>query len=757
MSTPVNLTNYEAALRTYAEKDPDFIVMTAENRAALRSLPPMLGDRFIDVGICEQTMIGMAAGLALRGRKPIVHALAAFLTMRAYEFVRTDVGIPRLPVKLVGGVPGLLSDGNGPTHQAIEDLSIMGGIPGMKLFCPADDAELGAALPALMADPSPCYIRFTNAKAIVEHPLPGQPHLIETLADGGNGPLDVAILTHGLGVAQALLAHEILAEQGVRCRVLNVRMPKPLDKATALAAVRDARLTVIVEDHFRAGGLYSILSQILVEERLPARVVPIDLGESWFRAAMLADVQKRTGLDGPSIAARVLAELGPRGNTVAKNAADPVIAKSQALWARRETLIPAGTQTLAKGPGQNVDGVAPKYLARGKGARVWDVDGNEYLDMSMAIGPLSLGYGYPAVDDAIRAQLDDGITFSLMHPLEVEVAELMREVVPGCESVRYSKTGCDVTTAAVRLARAFTKRDRVVCCGYHGWHDWYIGVTDRNAGIPQVTQDLSCTFDYNNVQSVLDAIDDQTACVILEPMVVEHPKDNFLGELRRICDERGILLVFDEMWTGFRLALGGAQEKFGVRSDLACFSKAMANGMPISAITGRADVMKLLEKDIFFFTTFGGEALSLAAAKATIQELRANDVPAQLAARGARLREGYQAITKELGIDWTNIVGMDARTMLTFDGKAGNPLELKSFVQQELIRRGILWTGFHNMSYAHSEADVDYTLGAYREILPDLANHVTKKTVGSALRGKPVEPVFRRVTKFNMKPKEASK
>ena len=749
MSTPANLTNYEAALRAYAEKDPDFIVMTAENRAALRSLPPMLGDRFIDVGICEQTMIGMAAGMALRGRKPIVHALAAFLTMRAYEFVRTDVGIPRLPVKLVGGVPGLLSDGNGPTHQAIEDLSIMGGIPGMKLFCPADDAELGAALPALMADPSPCYIRFTNAKATVEHPLPGQPHLIEVLADGAvssGGPLDVAILTHGLGVQQAMIAHKTLAEKGVRCRVLNVRMPKPLDNATALAAVRDARLTIIVEDHFRAGGLYSILSQILVEERITARVVPIDLGESWFRAAMLADVQKRTGLDGPSIAARVLAELGPRGNTVTKNAADPTIAKSQALWARRETLIPAGTQTLAKGPGQNVDGVAPKYLARGKGARVWDVDGNEYLDMSMAIGPLSLGYGYPLVDDAIRAQLDDGITFSLMHPLEVEVAELMRDVVPNCESVRYSKTGCDVTTAAVRLARAFTKRDRVVCCGYHGWHDWYIGVTDSNAGIPQVTQDLSCTFDYNNVQSVLDAVDDQTACVILEPMVVEHPKDNFLGELRRICDERGILLVFDEMWTGFRLALGGAQQKFDVRSDLATFSKAMANGMPISAITGRADVMKLLEKDIFFFTTFGGEALSLAAAKATIRELRDRRVPKYLARQGRILRDGYNDLARELDMPYTRAVGAECRTLVTFDAWAGDPLEMKSLVQQELFARGILWSGFHNISYSHNNADVARVLEAYRDALIALKQAVDAGSVLDALLGSPVEPVFRRTS-----------
>ena len=159
----------------------------------------------------------------------------------------------------------------------------------------------------------------------------------------------------------------------------------------------------------------------------------------------------------------------------------PDITSSDAWYARAQGLIPAGTQTLAKGPGQYVRGVAPKYLARGKGCHVWDVDGNEYIDYQMGIGPLSLGYANPVVDAAIRAQLEDGITFSLMHPLEVEVAELVREVVPGAEGVRYSKTGCDATTAAVRLARAFTGRDRVLCCGYHGWHDWYIAVTDRNS------------------------------------------------------------------------------------------------------------------------------------------------------------------------------------------------------------------------------------------------------------------------------------
>src|SRR5262249_2983919 len=197
----------------------------------------------------------------------------------------------------------------------------------------------------------------------------------------------------------------------------------------------------------------------------------------------------------------------------------PVIARSDEWYARATGLIPAYTQTLAKGPGQFVRGVAPKYLQRGKGSQVWDVDGNEFIDFSMAVGPLSLGYGYDAVDRAIRAQLEDGITFSMMHPLEVEVAELIREVVPNAEMVRFSKTGADVTYAAVRLARAFTGRSKVICCGYHGWHDWYISVTDRALGIPKPTGTLTRTFDFNDLDSVLDVLDHDTACAILEPMI----------------------------------------------------------------------------------------------------------------------------------------------------------------------------------------------------------------------------------------------
>jgi glutamate-1-semialdehyde aminotransferase len=359
------------------------------------------------------------------------------------------------------------------------------------------------------------------------------------------------------------------------------------------------------------------------------------------------------------------------------------------------------------------------------------------------------------VDDAVRRQLDDGIVFSLMHPLEVELAELMRDVIPNTESVRFSKTGCDVTSAAVRLARAFTGRERVLCCGYHGWHDWYISVTDRNAGIPACTGELTHTFSYNNLESVIDAIDDGTACVILEPFVFERENGSFLKGLRDVCDRHGALLIFDEMWTGFRCAMGGAQEFFGVRADLALFSKAMANGMPISAITGRRDVMALFEKDVFFFTTFGGEALSLAASIACIEFIRDHGVIDHISGLGQRLADGIGDVIADLDMNCVGLAGYPFRTLLNFLPSGGNPLEMKTLVQQELIRRGILWSGIHNLCYAHAEADIEYTIKAFSEALAILKDAVAKADVASRLRGEMLRPVFRKTSNFHVKPRAA--
>jgi glutamate-1-semialdehyde 2,1-aminomutase len=442
-------------------------------------------------------------------------------------------------------------------------------------------------------------------------------------------------------------------------------------------------------------------------------------------------------------------------NKIGPNTRYPSIGKSDQLYERAKSLIPCCTQTLAKGPTQYVNGVAPKYLVRGRGSHVWDADGNEYIDYNMGIGPLLLGYAYPAVDKAIRDQLADGITFSLMHPLEVEVAELLSDIIPNAESVRYSKSGADVTSAAIRIARAYTGKNKILCCGYHGWHDWYASTIARNAGIPECVKELTYTFSYNDIDSLVRSIDDDVAAVILEPVVFDSPKDNFLHLVAKICKQKGIVLVFDEMWTGFRMALGGAQEYFGITADLATYSKAIANGMPVSVLTGKREIMKVLEDEVFFFTTFGGEALSLAAIKATVEEMKKKNVIPAISATGQILKDGYNQIIKELGLEYSRAVGYSFRTMVNFDDTAGNPLELKSFVQQELIKRGILWSGMHNISYSHSFEDIEYTLSAYREVLSLLDKAVRSKSVLKKIKGTPVQPTFRKTSGFNTKPKNS--
>ena len=430
----------------------------------------------------------------------------------------------------------------------------------------------------------------------------------------------------------------------------------------------------------------------------------------------------------------------------------PIITKSDEYYNRALGLIPTVTQTLAKGPGQWVKGIAPKYLQKGKGSHVWDVDGNEYIDYLMGVGPLSLGYAYPKIDAAIKKQLEDGITFSMMHPLEVEVAELIREIIPNAESVRYSKTGADATSAAIRLSRAFTGRNKILCCGYHGWHDWYISVTARNNGIPEAVQAMSFTFNYNDIDSLKNSLDDDVAAVILEPVVFLEPKNNFLHKVAELCESNGTVLIFDEMWTGFRMALGGAQEYFGITPDLATYSKAVANGMPISILTGKKKIMDLADEDIFFYTTFGGEALSLAATKATIEELREKNVPKFLDEQGKKLKDGYNLIAQKLGMNYTKAIGYNWRSMATFDESAGDPLVQKSLMQQEMIKRGILWQGFFNMSYSHTDEDVKYTLQALEESLSFLKKSIDENRLRESLLGEPVQPVFRKVDNFNMKP-----
>jgi transketolase len=300
--TRLGARGYEHALVELAEADDRLVVMTAENRAMLRGIAGRLGDRFIDTGITEQTLVGSAAGLALSGRVPVVHALAAFLTMRAFEFARTDVGIAGLPVKLVGFVPGLLSDGNGPTHQAVEDVALMRQIPGMRVFCPADRQELIGALPEIVRDDHPWYIRYIDTPPTG----PFEPFRIgrgRTLRTGA----EVVILAYGLLVEQACKAADRLAGRGVAAAVIDLRMAEPADPR-ALDLALSAPLCVTVEDHMRRGGLATILAERSLATATTTRHIALGV-DDWFHPARLPDVLRGEGLTGAQIATRILEEL----------------------------------------------------------------------------------------------------------------------------------------------------------------------------------------------------------------------------------------------------------------------------------------------------------------------------------------------------------------------------------------------------------------------------------------------------------------
>jgi transketolase len=300
--------NYEELIKEIALADERYVVMTAENRALIKGLPPILKERFIDTGITEQTMIGAAAGLALRGRIPVVHALASFLTMRAFEFIRTDVGIANLPVKLSSFVPGFLSDGNGPTHQAVEDISIMRGIPGMQVFAPADEQDMLGMLPKIWSSPHPSYVRITTRKSEFKHSPDFEIGKAEIVAAG----TDVTLLVYGMLFDETLKAKALLEKQGLSVGLVNLRSLKPLDEKAILDIARKSELLVTIEDHFLTGGLYSILAETFLRNRMSPAVFPISLGERWFKPALLNDVLSHEGFTGEKIAGKVIAELNKK-------------------------------------------------------------------------------------------------------------------------------------------------------------------------------------------------------------------------------------------------------------------------------------------------------------------------------------------------------------------------------------------------------------------------------------------------------------
>ena len=418
--------------------------------------------------------------------------------------------------------------------------------------------------------------------------------------------------------------------------------------------------------------------------------------------------------------------------------------KSEQLLDRALKSIPLASQTFSKSLTQYPRGVSPFFIEKGKGARVWDVDGNEYVDFVNALAAVTLGYCDKDVDGAVQEQMKSGVTFSLPHKLEMEVAEKLIQIIPCAEKVRFAKNGTDATSAAVRIARAYTGKEHIAVCGYHGWQDWYIGSTTRDLGVPQSVKELTHKFEYNNIESLEKIFQEQElACVIMEPMNIEYPKNGFLKGVKELAHKNNALFILDETVTGFRYSLGGAQELFGVMPDLATFGKGMTNGYPLSAVVGSNEVMQKVE-DIFFSGTFGGETLSLAAASKIIDKYKKEQVIEHFSEVGSYLLEKLNQLIndKNLGdIFWTS--GHPSWSFLHIkEQEKYNIFEIKTFFLQEMFKRGILTLGSHNISLSHTKEIVDQLLDVYTEVLPMVKENIKNKTLLENIQGDILQPLF---------------
>ncbi len=422
---------------------------------------------------------------------------------------------------------------------------------------------------------------------------------------------------------------------------------------------------------------------------------------------------------------------------------------------RTHDLIPGGAHTYSKGDDQ-FPANAPAQIVRGRGCRVWDPEGKEYIDWGMGLRSVILGHCHPAVLRAVRAQLELGSNFTRPAPIETELAERLTQLIPAAEMVKFAKNGSDVTSAAVRLARAYTGRDLVAYCSDHPFFsvdDWFIGTTPCNSGIPGPVAALSKGFRYNRPEelaALFETHPEQIAAVILEPVTSEPPRDHFLEKVRDLSRQNGAVLIFDEMITGFRWDLRGAQHYFGVTPDLATFGKALGNGFAIAALVGSREIMELgglrhdRERVFLLSTTHGGETHAIAAALATIAEMERRDVTGLIWATGRQLQEGFREIAAARGVaEYLGLEGYPCSPVVVCKDAGGNvSAAMRTLFLQEMAERNIL-IPYIAISYSHQPTDLELTLEAldqtavvYRHALEDGAERY--------LLGPEVKPVFRK-------------
>ena len=433
------------------------------------------------------------------------------------------------------------------------------------------------------------------------------------------------------------------------------------------------------------------------------------------------------------------------------------------LYRRALELIPGGTQLISRRPTRLAYGVSPVFASRAKGARFWDVDGNQYIDWVSGIGAIILGYADPVVDDAVREQIGHGTIYSINHELELELAQELIDTVPCAEMVRYAKSGGEACAIAVRIARGTTGRDKILFCGYHGWHDWYLAANlgaeatlnqhlfpgIEPIGVPSCLEGTAVPFPFGDIDALDTALDlnrGQVAAVIMEPMRTKEPPEGYLQEVATLARRYDVLLIFDEVSTGFRLTAGGVQPHVGVVPDMAVFAKSISNGYPMGAVVGSRHAMAPAA-NMFISSTYWSDTIGLRAALTTLREIRSRDVPATLHKTGAELQARLNRVAEEVGLD-VHCGGLTIHPHLEFNLRDEH---LKSKVAtlfiQEMAKRGCHgYTSFY-LNAAQGPAELDQTEQAARETFTLIAEGLEAGRLDELLECDLQQDSFRRLVR----------
>lgn len=430
--------------------------------------------------------------------------------------------------------------------------------------------------------------------------------------------------------------------------------------------------------------------------------------------------------------------------------------KSDELIAKAQELIPAGCHTYSKGPDQSPL-LGPKVMSHGKGAHVWDVDGNEYIDWAMGLTAVSLGHAFEPILVAVRKELEKGVNFQCPSSIEAELAEVFLECVPTADMVKFAKNGSTVTTAALKLARAYTGRKYVAFCADHGffsYDDWYMGKKACNSGVPEEIADLSLTFHYNDIASVEALFEEhpgEIAGLILEPMEFDMPENDFLHKVQALCKRNGTLFILDEMITGLKMSFPGAHTMLGLDPDMTTWGKGVANGFSVCMLAGKRAIMELgglqhkKERVFLISTTHGAETHALAAAIETLKYTRDNHTIDSDYKKGVLVQNIIRKLIQEKGLEkYVEIKGHPCWLLMLFKDKAGNYSDgFKTLVFQELIKYGVLFRGTFNFSVSHTQEDIDKTIEAFGKTF-DIYKKALEEGYQNYLVGEPIKPVFRK-------------